>query len=1049
MEGNQPIITKYKKLTQSFLKDNPYVDDKNAAQNPNKTIYTTKDKKDYETKKLEKQQTKYLSGQWQKVKTHIQEKSLLYETQRYPAYLDYDLMEYYPIIGQALDILMEESTTVNAEGKILNIFSESKRVQDELKELFYNRLNIHTTLPMWIRNLPVRKNSMIPLLDGSTISIEDLSQKVKSGEEIWTYSVQEGTNDIVPSKIVWCDLTRKNSKIYRVTFDDGTYTDTTPDHQYMMRNGSYKAAEKLNVGDSLMPFYTKKSEKKKHCLEGYEKVLNPKTNKFKFTHRVVSCNLLRNEILESSYNEVIHTHHIDFNKLNNSPSNLERLTASQHRLLHKNILEKTLMRPDVIKKRMDGIDRYLRSNERRIRMSEKMKGIYPDYFKQYNNSELHNYHNIKRTNVMTDLWSSPEYKDKLKSLMKYNFSEECKNIFNEAILQKYGECYNKKELSKILLSNVKFVDSFEKCNTHLKRNSVKGINAKTINDICLREFGLNTIDYMSSINPEIKNNKKFQKAQSISNGKIINHKVVSVVELDELDDVYCMEVLGPNGEHDRHNFAICSRDEHGNYSRNGVFVSNCKYGDNFVYLQIDDEMGIVGTRQLANIEVERVEGTANTRGKPLLKNDDDEVIFRWKSTDIAEFKYWQIAHFRLLVDDRRLPYGVSVLEKARRIWKNLLLVEDAMRTIRLLRAIDRRVYYVNVGNIDPNDVQAYIEDIASRFKRKRHIDEYTGQEDLKYNVMGYDQDYFIPIRDANEGTKIETLAGASNIDQIADIEYDLNQLFAALGIPKPFLQYDAAAGEGKNLAMADVRFARKINRIQQAALQELNKIAMVHLTLLGLDDELHNFELSLNNPSVQAEVMRTEQFAAKINSFKDAVADASNGISALSVTMAMKRILGMTDDEVKLNLEQQFMERVAAEELKTAATKVKSSTLFDGILKLYGIEATGEAPAAPTGETVSSDMGGGGGGGGNFTPTGALEMGGGGADMGGGAEATAPEATAPEATAPEATAPEAPPAEEAAPEATAESFVNHKKDKLIMESDDELERILEIMKKMK
>jgi hypothetical protein len=375
-------------------------------------------------------------------------------------------------------------------------------------------------------------------------------------------------------------------------------------------------------------------------------------------------------------------------------------------------------------------------------------------------------------------------------------------------------------------------------------------------------------------------------------------------------------------------------------------------------------------------------------------------------------------------------------------------VEDAMRTIRLLRAIDRRVYYINVGNIDPNDVQAYIEDIASRFKRKRHIDEYTGQEDLKYNVMGYDQDYFIPIRDANEGTKIDTLAGASNIDQIADIEYDLNQLFAALGIPKPFLQYDAAAGEGKNLAMADVRFARKINRIQQAALQELNKIAMVHLTLLGLDDELHNFELSLNNPSVQAEVMRTEQFAAKINSFKDAVADAGKGISALSVTMAMKRILGMTDDEIKLNLEQQFMESVAAEEMKTAATKVKSSTLFDGILKLYGIEATGDAPAAPTGETVSSDMGGGGGGG-NFTPTGALEMGGGGADMGGGAEATAPEATAPEATAPEATAPEAPPAEEATPEPTAESFINNKKDKLIMESDDELERILEIMKKMK
>jgi hypothetical protein len=782
MEGNQPIITKYKKLTQSFLRDNPYVDEKNASQNPNKTIYTTKDKKDYETKKLEKQQTKFLSGQWQKVKTHIQEKSLMYETQRYPAYLDYDLMEYYPIIGQALDILMEESTTVNSEGKILNIFSESKRVQDELKELFYNRLNIHTTLPMWIRNMPVRKNSMIPLLDGSIISIEELSKKIKAGEEVWTYSVQQGTNDVVSGKIVWCDLTRESSKIVRVNLTDGTFVDTTPDHEYMLKDGSLKAAQDLKAGESLMPF-----------------------------------------------------NHIE--------------------------------------------------------------------------------------------------------------------IF-----------------------------------------------------------------------------------------------VSSVVELEEVDDVYCMEVLGENGEHDRHNFAICSVDENGEYGKYGVFVSNCKYGDNFVYLQIDDEMGIVGTRQLANIEVERVEGSTNARSKPILKNEDDEVIFRWKSTDIAEFKYWQIAHFRLLVDDRRLPYGVSVLEKARRIWKNLLLVEDAMRTIRLLRAIDRRVYYINVGNIDPNDVQAYVEDIASRFKRKRHIDEYTGQEDLKYNVMGYDQDYFIPIRDANEGTKIDTLAGASNIDQIADIEYDLNQLFAALGIPKPFLQYDAAAGEGKNLAMADVRFARKINRIQQAALQELNKIAMVHLMLLGLDDELHNFELSLNNPSVQADVMRTEQFAAKINSFKDAVADASNGISALSVTMAMKRILGMTDDEVKLNLEQQFMERIAAEELKNAATKVSSSTLFDGILKLYGIESTGDAPAAPTGSTLETMSSGGGGG--NFVPTGALETGGGemgGAELGGetGMETPAPEATAPEAPA------ETPAETPEAPAEIAEGFVNHKADKLITEEEDELERILRIMNKMK
>lgn len=551
----KPIITKYKRLTQTFTSENPY-----SKPGENKTIYSTKNRRDYEEKKLLKQQSKFLGNQWKKVKTHIQEKSLLYETQRYPAYLDYDLMEYYPIIGQALDILMEESTTLNSKGRMLNIYSESSRVQEELEELFFNRLNIHATLPMWIRNM-------------------------------------------------------------------------------------------------------------------------------------------------------------------------------------------------------------------------------------------------------------------------------------------------------------------------------------------------------------------------------------------------------------------------------------LKYGDNFVYMQIDDELGIVGVRQLPNIEVERIEGGINARNRPLLKNEEDEVIFKWRSTDVAEFKYWQIAHFRLLVDDKRLPYGVSILEKARRIWKNLLLVEDAMRTIRLLRAIDRRVYYIDVGNIDPNDVEAYIEDIASRFKRKRHIDEYTGQEDLKYNVMGYDQDYFIPKRDSSDGTKIETLAGASNIDQIADIEYDLNQLFAALGIPKPFLQYDAAAGEGKNLAMQDVRLARKVNRIQQAALQELNKIAMVHLILLGLDDEIHNFELSMNNPSQQSDIMRIEQMAAKVTLFKDAVSDAGKGISAMSHTKAMKEIFGWTDDEIKLNLEQQFMETAASEEIKAAAQKISSSTLFDGLLKMYGTQATGGNPIiqGEGGAEGGSEFTGGGGGGsfGGFSGGGELggEMG--------------------------------------------------------------------------
>jgi hypothetical protein len=286
----------------------------------------------------------------------------------------------------------------------------------------------------------------------------------------------------------------------------------------------------------------------------------------------------------------------------------------------------------------------------------------------------------------------------------------------------------------------------------------------------------------------------------------------------------------------------------------------------------------------------------------------------------------------------------------------------------------------------------------------------------------------------------------------------LNQLFAALGIPKPFLQYDAAAGEGKNLAMMDVRLAKKINRIQQSAVQELNKMAMVHLMLLGYDDELHNFELSLNNPSSQADVIRIEMLAARITAFKDAVSDAGKGISAMSYTMGMKEILGMTDDQVRLNLEQQFMETAVSEEIKAAASKISSSTIFDNIVKLYGIQATGLPAITPGAEgaegadTGGGFGGGGGGGGGAGDLSSTLGASGGGAEMGGaevgGAEMATPEAPAGgEIPAPEAAAPEAP-APEAPAEPLAESW-NPQFENDVNENIEYLKRISDLIEKTK
>jgi hypothetical protein len=387
----------------------------------------------------------------------------------------------------------------------------------------------------------------------------------------------------------------------------------------------------------------------------------------------------------------------------------------------------------------------------------------------------------------------------------------------------------------------------------------------------------------------------------------------------------------------------------------------CKYGDDFLFLNIDSEEGITGVKQLPNIEISRKENEGFGENSMNAETDKfNPVKFVWGQRDI-EFNAWQIAHFRLLGDDRRLPYGTSMLEKARRIWKQLLLSEDAMLIYRVTRAPERRIFKIFVGNIDEKDVPAYVNQIANNFKRSPVIDQNTGQIDTRYNQMAQDQDYFIPVRDPNAPSPIDTLPGATNLSEIADIQYLQKKLFTALRVPKPFLGFEEANGEGKNLALQDIRFARTINRIQQAMLQELNKIAIIHLYILGLEDELENFTLTLNNPSTQAEMLKIEQTQLKVTLYKDAVSDAGNGFGAMSMTRGKKEILGMSEEEIRNDLEQQRLEKAAAAEMEQTANIIKKTGIFDRVDKLYGdfSALTGGAPAeGAEGAEGGDDMGG-------------------------------------------------------------------------------------------
>ena len=429
--------------------------------------------------------------------------------------------------------------------------------------------------------------------------------------------------------------------------------------------------------------------------------------------------------------------------------------------------------------------------------------------------------------------------------------------------------------------------------------------------------------------------------------------------------------------------------------------NTCKYGDNFVFLKIDGKKGIIGSSQLTNIEIERKEEgmfTQQQKGgtEPNAPTKKKQVLFHWREKNI-DFNPWEIAHFRLLGDDRRLPYGTSILEKARRVWKQLLLAEDAMLVYRVVRAPERRVFKVYVGNIDDKDVDAYVQKVANKFKRSQVVDQKTGQVDLRYNTLAVDQDYFVPVRDPNAPNPIDTLAGASNLDQIADIEYIQKKLLTALRIPKPFLGFDEAAGDGKNLALLDIRFARTINRIQQSMIQELNKLAIIHLYILGFTDDLNNFTLNLTNPSTQGEMLKVEQWKEKVLLYKDLVGQIDSGIAPSSHTWAKKNIFNWTDDEIKTDLEQQMMERAASKELENTANVIKKTGFFDRVDKIYG-EVGGvetEGGEANVEEGGAPDMGGGGGsfgGGGGFggdlggEDLGGEDLGGEGGELGGAPE---------------------------------------------------------------
>jgi hypothetical protein len=291
----------------------------------------------------------------------------------------------------------------------------------------------------------------------------------------------------------------------------------------------------------------------------------------------------------------------------------------------------------------------------------------------------------------------------------------------------------------------------------------------------------------------------------------------------------------------------------------------CKYGDLFLKLDIADEVGVLNARPFSSYEVERWEEYDEATG-------EYDITFRHISSGDIKYDVFEIAHFRLLSDSNFLPYGRSMLEGARNEFQKLTLLEDAMLIHRIMRAPEKRIFKIDIGNIPPNEVDSFMEQVINKMKKVPHVDPQTGNYNLKFNLNNMMEDFYLPVRGGNSSTQIDTLPGMT-FTGIDDIEYVKHKMMAALKIPKPFLGYDEGVEGKSTLASMDIRFARTIERIQKIVVSELTKIAIVHLYSQGFEGEdLINFELALTAPSIIYDQQKIALMNEKIqlaNTMKD------------------------------------------------------------------------------------------------------------------------------------------------------------------------------------
>lgn len=872
---------------------------------PNDVVYKTDDPAEYKSKMLELQQNKYLQNRWVRANQNLSMSAFAGLSNLKLMYRDADLMDSYPEIGAALDIISEESvlTSGSRSGMVVNVSSKSDRIKSILEDLFVNRLNLQVTAQMVMRamvkygnqfmlldidkNLGVKGWRQLPVAEvermengivnpyGGQNSISmatgnaddaDMSTKfiwtnenggtltpfrnwqiahfrllhnsmflpygclvgdtrvetefgykeikyIEIGDNVWTFNVDTQKRELA------C-VTMHMNKGVKDVFEVRTFhnqIEGTSDHKLLCYDNNslvYKEIKDINVGDLLVVDNSINKQDKKDGFKT-EKVRCKEYVGKKTTYDITvsnkNSNFFANGIVTHNCSALLAARrHFRMLALMEDMMLIYRLERSMERRVYK-IFVGSLDDKDI-----PGFVEQIANQFKRAPIIDPLTGqldLRKNILPVWRKTPIPLLDG--RTISIEEL--AKEF-DEGKTNYVYSIQDKTHKIVPGKVVW-CGKNYTAEQLYKITLDDDSYMVMAGEHEIIMRDGSKKRADEVVAGESVMPFYRKNTKDEQV-YNPH---SGKYEYTHDLINGSdkenvqeecdivgVEKSRKIKCVEIIGGDDVYCMTVVGDNGEEDRHNFAI--------------------------------------------------------------------------------------------------------------------------RTFNPLKA-----------SLEPINVSGcFISNCAS-------------------------DDVFIPTRDMNMANPIETLAGAKNLDAIDDIKYIQKKVCAALRIPQSFLNFEETQGDGKGLALMDVRFARTINRYQQAFLMELTKVATIHLYLLGFEDDLTNFSLTMNNPSTQAEQLELENLGKKIQTVRDAVSDPGNGIPAMSLQRALKEIMKWSDKDIKENFEEIRLEKALAAEYEKTAQIIKRTGIFDTVDRIYGepgAEYQEEQGGGQEGGPDGGPMGGGGFGGG-------------------------------------------------------------------------------------